>query len=80
MKPTPNSPPDSPFPHSPFLLAFGAHPDDIEFGCGGIIASETRAGRMAHFVVCSRGEAATHGTPKQRMLKLTMPPQFGSDA
>ena len=30
------------------LLAFGAHPDDIEFGCGGVIASETRAGRSAH--------------------------------
>jgi LmbE family N-acetylglucosaminyl deacetylase len=48
------------------LLAFGAHPDDIEFGCGGVIASETRAGRPAHFVVCSRGEAATNGTPVQR--------------
>jgi LmbE family N-acetylglucosaminyl deacetylase len=48
------------------LLAFGAHPDDIEFGCGGVIARETRAGRATHFVVCSRGEAGTHGTPKQR--------------
>src|SRR5664280_854157 len=48
------------------LLAFGAHPDDIEFGCGGVVARETRAGRAAHFVVCSRGEAATHGTPRQR--------------
>jgi N-acetylglucosamine malate deacetylase 1 len=48
------------------LLAFGAHPDDIEFGCGGVIARETRAGRAAHFVVCSRGEAGTHGTPAQR--------------
>ena len=48
------------------LLAFGAHPDDIEFGCGGVVAVETRAGRRAHLVVCSRGEAATHGTPAQR--------------
>ena len=48
------------------LLAFGAHPDDIEFGCGGVIANKTRAGRAAHFVICSRGEAGTHGTPKQR--------------
>ena len=39
------------------LLAFGAHPDDIEFGCGGVIARETRAGRAAHFVVCSRGRS-----------------------
>jgi N-acetylglucosamine malate deacetylase 1 len=48
------------------LLAFGAHPDDIEFGCGGIIARETRSGRKAHFVICSRGESATHGTAAER--------------
>jgi LmbE family N-acetylglucosaminyl deacetylase len=51
----------------PPLLAFGAHPDDIEFGAGGIIAQETRAGRAVHLVVCSRGEAGTHGTPAQRV-------------
>jgi N-acetylglucosamine malate deacetylase 1 len=48
------------------LLAFGAHPDDIEFGCGGVIAKETQAGSRAHFVVCSHGESATHGTPAER--------------
>lgn len=63
MKPTLNSHELAP------LLAFGAHPDDIEFGCGGVIASETHAGRKVHFVVCSRGEAGTHGTPKQRVAE-----------
>lgn len=48
------------------LLAFGPHPDDVEFGCGGVIAREKQGGRKAHFVVCSRGEAGTHGTPRQR--------------
>ena len=48
------------------LLAFGAHPDDIEFGCGALIARETQAGRPAHLVVCSRGEAGTNGTPAGR--------------
>jgi LmbE family N-acetylglucosaminyl deacetylase len=62
MKPGPKSSPPEPAP----LLAFGAHPDDIEFGCGGIMARETHAGRPVHFVVCSRGEAGTHGTPAQR--------------
>ena len=53
--------------HSPeSLLAFGAHPDDIEFGCGGVIARETAAGRPVHFVVCSEGEAGTNGTPAVR--------------
>lgn len=48
------------------LLAFGAHPDDIEFGCGGVIACETRAGRSVHLVICSHGEAGTNGTPAIR--------------
>jgi LmbE family N-acetylglucosaminyl deacetylase len=51
------------------LLVFGAHPDDIEFGCGGVIAKETRAGRAAHFVICSQGESASVGTPKQRIAE-----------
>jgi N-acetylglucosamine malate deacetylase 1 len=60
MKPAPKFSDPAP------LLAFGAHPDDIEFGCGGVVAQEAQLGRKVHFVVCSRGEAATHGTPKQR--------------
>jgi len=58
MKPTPTD--------LPPLLAFGAHPDDLEFGAGGIIARETRARRPVHLVVCSRGEAGTNGTPAIR--------------
>lgn len=64
MRPTLSSLPDG----RP-LLAFGAHPDDIEFGCGGVIAQETRAGRAVHFVVCSRGEASTYGQPEQRVAE-----------
>src|ERR1700688_3306582 len=63
MKPTLRSPELAP------LLAFGAHPDDIEFGCGGVIASETHSGRKVHFVICSRGEAGSYGTPKQRVAE-----------
>src|SRR5215204_1896826 len=51
------------------LLAFGAHPDDLEFACGGIIAKETQLGRKVHFVICSRGEAGTSGTPAQRVIE-----------
>ncbi len=61
MKPTPNSPSER-----ASLVAFGAHPDDIEFGCGGIIARETHNGRPVHLVVCSRGEAGTNGAPAER--------------
>jgi LmbE family N-acetylglucosaminyl deacetylase len=55
----------SPFASAP-LLAFGAHPSDIEFGCGGIIAREIQSGGRAHFVVCSRSESGAHGTPRER--------------
>jgi N-acetylglucosamine malate deacetylase 1 len=48
------------------ILAFGAHPDDIEFGCGAVVAQATRAGGRAHLVVCSRGEAGSYGTPEVR--------------
>ncbi len=56
-------------PDKPMLLAFGAHPDDIEFGCGGVVALETRAGWEAHFIVCSRGESASRGTPEERVAE-----------
>ncbi len=62
MKPTPKS-------KTAPLLVFGAHPDDIEFGCGGVVAREVRAGRPVHCVVCSRGEAGTNGTPQQRVAE-----------
>src|SRR5579883_2465418 len=48
------------------LLVFGAHPDDIEFGCGGIIVREAQTGRSVNLVVCSKGEAGTNGTAAQR--------------
>jgi N-acetylglucosamine malate deacetylase 1 len=63
MKPTRSS------PNLPPVLAFGAHPDDIEFGFGGVVAAETRTKRPVHFVVCSSGESGTNGTPKQRIAE-----------
>ena len=64
MKHSLTSPPDPTAAGS--ILAFGAHPDDIEFGCGGIIAREAAGGQAVHFAVCSHGEAASHGTPESR--------------
>lgn len=62
MKPTTDAGP---------LLAFGAHPDDIEFGCGGVIAVEAWNGRAIHFVVCSRGEAGSNGSAAVRTREST---------
>lgn len=51
------------------LVAFGAHPDDIEFGAGGVIAQHTLNGGFAQLVVGSRGESATHGSPEERVAE-----------
>jgi LmbE family N-acetylglucosaminyl deacetylase len=48
------------------ILAVGAHPDDIEFGCGGVLLAEASRGNQIHLYVCSRGEASSNGTPAER--------------
>jgi N-acetylglucosamine malate deacetylase 1 len=48
------------------ILAVGAHPDDIEFACGGILLAEAARGSEISLCVCSRGEAGSNGTPEER--------------
>ena len=48
------------------LLAVGAHPDDIEFGCAPLLIQEARKGSEVHMLVLSRGEAGSAGTPEGR--------------
>jgi LmbE family N-acetylglucosaminyl deacetylase len=48
------------------LLAIGAHPDDIEFGCAPVLIKEIRKGNHVKLLVLSRGEAGTAGTPELR--------------
>ena len=48
------------------ILAIGAHPDDVEFGCGGILAVETARGSAVTIAALTRGESATSGTPETR--------------
>jgi LmbE family N-acetylglucosaminyl deacetylase len=36
-------------------LAIGAHPDDIEFGCGGTLAKWSRSGTQVHLLVLTDG-------------------------
>lgn len=53
--------------HSPVdILAFGAHPDDIEFGCGGILAKAVTAGYRVALCDLTAGECASHGSTKER--------------
>jgi N-acetylglucosamine malate deacetylase 1 len=48
------------------ILAVGAHPDDIEFGCAHVLIQEARAGNTVKLLVLSKGEAGSHGTPENR--------------
>jgi len=49
------------------ILAVGAHPDDVEFGCAPILIQEVRSGHEARILVTSKGEAASAGTPEERV-------------
>ncbi len=40
-------------------LAIGAHPDDVEFGCGGVLAKWAAAGCTIHHLVCTDGSKGT---------------------
>lgn len=51
------------------ILAFGAHPDDIEFGCGGILAKMASQGKTIAMVDLTLGDKATNGTVEERRLE-----------
>lgn len=48
------------------FLAFGAHPDDIELGCGGTLIKLARQGYRTAAVTLTQGESGTRGTPETR--------------
>jgi len=48
------------------ILAFGAHPDDVELGCGGTIAKEISKGKKVGIIDLTRGELGTRGTAETR--------------
>ncbi len=48
------------------ILVFGAHPDDVELGCGGTIIKEVRSGKKVGIIDLTRGELGTRGTAKSR--------------
>ena len=44
------------------ILAFGAHPDDVELGAGATLAKEIANGKKVGIVDLTRGELGTRGT------------------
>lgn len=48
------------------LLAFGAHPDDIELGCGGTVIKMADLGYKTGAISLTRGELGTRGDAETR--------------
>jgi len=51
------------------ILAFGAHPDDIEISAGGLLISEAKKGKNIGLVDMTLGEMGTRGTPELRLTE-----------
>jgi bacillithiol biosynthesis deacetylase BshB1 len=51
------------------ILAFGAHPDDVELGCGATIAKEVALGKKVGIVDLTRGELGTRGSADLRDIE-----------
>ncbi len=48
------------------ILAFGAHPDDVELGCAGTLAKEIALGKKVGIIDLTRGELGTRGSAEIR--------------
>lgn len=51
------------------ILAIGAHPDDVELGCGGTLAKEIRNGKTVGILDLTKGELGTRGTDETRRVE-----------
>ena len=53
------------------LLAFGAHPDDVELGCAGTIALSIAQGKSVVLIDLTQGELGTRGSIELRKEEAT---------
>ncbi len=56
------------------ILAIGAHPDDVELGCGGTLIKAVREGHQVFMYTLTRGGAS--GEPNQRTEELKRSAKF----
>ena len=54
------------------ILVFGAHPDDVELGCGGTVIKEVKAGKSVGIIDLTRGELGTRGTAETRTAETKL--------
>ena len=48
------------------ILAFGAHPDDVELSCSGVLAKEISKGKKVGIIDLTQGEMGTRGSKEIR--------------
>ncbi|CAL2081681.1 bacillithiol biosynthesis deacetylase BshB1 [Tenacibaculum sp. 190524A05c] len=58
------------------ILAFGAHPDDVELGCSATIAKEISLGKKVGIVDLTRGELGTRGSAELRDIEAAKAAQI----
>lgn len=49
------------------ILAFGAHPDDVELSCSGTLMAHIAMGKTVGIIDLTRGELGTRGTAETRL-------------
>lgn len=52
------------------ILAVGAHPDDVELGCGGTLALHKTKGDRVYLLVLTRGEASGAAKIREKECKM----------
>ena len=53
------------------ILAFGAHPDDVELGCGGTLHKAVVNGKTVGIIDLTKGELGTRGDIKTRSIEAS---------
>ena len=53
------------------ILAFGAHPDDVELSCGGTILKEIHNGKTVGIIDLTKGELGTRGNAQTREIEAS---------
>ena len=58
------------------ILAFGAHPDDVELGAAATIAKEVSLGKKVGIIDLTQGELGTRGSKELRKTEALRAEKF----
>ena len=52
------------------ILAFGAHPDDVEFRCAGTLAKYAKRGDEVFICIATNGEIGSYGMTREQIAAM----------